>query len=282
MKSIVIAMDGSPASHAALKVAVDWAGLLDAKLRGIFIEDEQRFVSYPAGLAAEGGVPIAVPLSESAMAAMNATVKSEGNALEQAFKNACAKLKTDSQFVRRRGDVNELLTWEARAADLVVVGRRGFSEGTTGRQPGPTTETLIHQALRPVLVVPEKPRSGKGALFAYDGSRGVQRVLVPGTAMLASKGEKGLAVSIGEEEGQEVALRETILTYWKNWSVKGEFIMVPRKDRVSTILVGLAREKGLGMIVMGAFGHNPLRELFFGSNTLEVLEKTDCPVLLMV
>jgi nucleotide-binding universal stress UspA family protein len=35
------------------------------------------------------------------------------------------------------------------------------------------------------------------------------------------------------------------------------------------------------MIVMGAFGHNPLHELFFGSTTLETLAEAQCPVLLM-
>jgi nucleotide-binding universal stress UspA family protein len=32
---------------------------------------------------------------------------------------------------------------------------------------------------------------------------------------------------------------------------------------------------------MGAFGRNPIFELFFGSTTLSVLERSPCPVLLM-
>ncbi|MDH4247742.1 MAG: universal stress protein [Deltaproteobacteria bacterium] len=281
MKSIVIGMDGSPASQAALKEAVEWSRVLGAELRGVFIEDEQRFVTYPAGLSAEGGVPISVPLSEGALSEENAKVKREGDTLEQAFTAACKGLKTRTRFIRRRGDVNDLMTQHARSSDLVVLGRRGFSEGVAGRKPGPTTETLIHQALRPVLVVPEKPRRGKGALFAYDGSRGVQRVLVPGSAMASAMGGPALAIAIGVDSAQEAFLRETVLDYWKAWNLQGEFSLLPKKDRVSATIVEAARNKGHGLIIMGAFGHNPLRELFFGSTTLEVLEQSDCPVLLM-
>jgi len=36
-----------------------------------------------------------------------------------------------------------------------------------------------------------------------------------------------------------------------------------------------------GLIVMGAFGTNRLKELIFGSTTMNVLEKAECPILLV-
>ncbi|MCH8882085.1 MAG: universal stress protein [SAR324 cluster bacterium] len=46
-------------------------------------------------------------------------------------------------------------------------------------------------------------------------------------------------------------------------------------------IISAANAYKSGLIVMGAFGHGPIRQLVFGSSTLSVLENTPCPVLLM-
>ena len=46
-------------------------------------------------------------------------------------------------------------------------------------------------------------------------------------------------------------------------------------------IIGAANAYKCGLIVTGAFGHGPIRQLVFGSSTLSVLEDTPCPVLLM-
>ncbi len=281
MKSILVALDGSAAAYAALTEAVAWAGLLQAELRGYFVEDEQRFVTYPAGISAEGGVPIAVPLPEDEMEAEAEKARREGDEIQSAFETAVKGLNVRCTFERERGGVNDVLTREGRAADLIVVGRRGRHEPSESRRPGPTTETLIHNALRPVLVVPDEPRSQGGVLFAYDGSRGVQRVLVPGTELARTKSAAVHVIAIGDDPEHGEALRRTLERYWRPYDIAPAFNYVQRKGRFSAMIVAEAAQTDCGMIVMGAFGHNPIRELFFGSTTLEVLEHATCPVLLM-
>ncbi|MCZ6472167.1 MAG: universal stress protein [SAR324 cluster bacterium] len=56
MRSILVALDGSPPSMAALQEAVDWAVKLKSELRGVFVEDERRFVHYPSAASFEGGM----------------------------------------------------------------------------------------------------------------------------------------------------------------------------------------------------------------------------------
>lgn len=281
IKSILVALDGSPTGNAGLEQAVEWAKALKAELRGIFVEDEQRFVTYPAGMSAEGGVPVSVPLPEAEFETMKARVKEEGDAIESAFTKASAGGGLQADFMRKPGNVNDILTHEARLVDLVVIGRRGVSNTSRSRTPGPTTETLIHNALRPVVVVPENPTSG-GVLFAYDGSTGVQRALVAGTEMTVARKAPVSVISIGDEGAKADALREGLTRYWKPHGLKADFNQPAKEGRVSTMIVNEARHRECGLIVMGAFGHNPIRELLFGSTTLEVLEESICPVLLMV
>ncbi len=42
-----------------------------------------------------------------------------------------------------------------------------------------------------------------------------------------------------------------------------------------------ANENGINLIVMGAYGHSPLRQFFIGSNTTAMLEKTQTPLLIL-
>jgi nucleotide-binding universal stress UspA family protein len=281
MKSILVALDGSPASLVGLTEAVSWAERLQAELRGFYVENEQRFVYFPPGISAEGGMPVAIPLPAPDMARENEKIRKEGDEIQAAFEAAAKGLTVRCTFHRERGNVNAILTREARSADLVVIGRRGHHEPPSSSRPGPTTETLIHQALRPVLVVPEHPASGGGSVFAYDGSRGVQRVLVTGTQLAKAKGGAVHVISILDDPDQGQELRATLERYWAPYGIQAEYAQVPRKGKVSTLIVNHATQKKAGLIVMGAFGHNPIRELLFGSTTLDVLEHTPCPVLLM-
>ncbi len=281
MKSILVAVDGSAASSAALTEAVAWAQRLKAELRCIFVEDEQRFVYYPAGFSAEGGVPVSAPLPDEEMAAEQEAVRKEGAALRAEFENAISGAGVPGEFLQVRGDVNNVLTREARAVDLVVMGRRGRNDPADSKEAGPTTETLIHNALRPVLVVPEGAQSAGPFVFAYDGGKGAQRVVAAATQLAAAQGAEMSVLSIGEAAEFRAEHEEVLARYWQPYGLQTRFQVTPRTGKISETIVNHARQAGAGMIIMGAFGHNPLHELFFGSTTLETLAMTGCPVLLM-
>jgi nucleotide-binding universal stress UspA family protein len=281
MKSILVALDGSPAALAALKIAARWAEVLEAELRGVFVEDEQRFVYYPAGFSAEGGMPVPAPLPDADLAEENERVRKEGRAMRVAFEQAVHGQSRHSEFIQVRGNVNEILTREGRAVDLIVMGRRGRNEPLDSSEPGPTTETLIHNALRPVLVVPAQSSGNGTFVFAYDGSKGAQRVVAAGTELASAVGAKVAAISIGDDPQLKRDQEEVLQRYWRPYGIQATFRLAKREGRTSAMVVDFARQTQAGMIVMGAFGHNPLHELFFGSTTLETLSETPCPVLLM-
>jgi len=280
IKSIVVDLDGSAASFAALREAVKWAELLNAELRAIFVEDEQRFMYYPVGTAVEDEVPVPVLLPDDEAAQVQEKVDAEGAAIRKEFDELTAGKPFASSYSQPRGNVNEILTDEARAADLVVIGRRGRDAGED-TEPGPTTETLIHDALRPVLVVPEDPQTEGEVVFAYDGSKGVQRVMVPGTELAHARGGNVVAITIGDDAEYAAQLDRVLTRYWQPYDVNGRCEFIQDEGKLVNIIANYVRDNKAGLLVMGAFGHNPIRELLFGSTTLEVLSKVSCPVLLM-
>ncbi len=278
IKRILVAVDGSPASLAAAQQAVHWASLLQAQLLAVFVADEQRFVYYPTAASFEGGVVMSVPLPEDRMKVEVAKVQAEEKEIRAAFDKAVQGKKLDAQFKHERGDVNGILVREARTADMVVIGKRGRFDPPGSKQAGPTTEALIHDALRPVLVVPEGSRTQGPLLVAYDNSKGVQRIL-PSAVQLAEKSGQGVVVlTIEDKADRAKALQEPLVPYFKAHDISVKLLV--ERGKPAAALVKAAETQGAGMIVMGAFNRNPVYELFFGSTTLSVLERAPCPILL--
>lgn len=279
MKSIMVALDGSAPSMAALKEAVEWAVRLNAELRAVFVEDERRFIYYPAAAAFEGGLATPAPLPEDRIETENEKVGTEAEAIRRSFEEVVAERVPVASMTTPRGNVNDVLIAEARAADLTVMGKRGRNDPPDSEKPGPTTEALIHDALRPVLVVPEKGRTEGGVLLAFDGSISAQRVLVPGTHLAKALGRGMTVLTVDPDERKGRAIQSQVIKYCKSHGVNPVHQVARGKPAVE--IVEAARAYDSGLIVMGAFGHGAIRQLVFGSATLTVLEKAPCPVLLM-
>ena len=281
IKRILVALDGSDASLAALAEAARWAALAGAELEGMFVEDEMRFLFFPALTYMEGGVAVPTPLPEEEYRKVETQVRAEGEAIRKTFQETlAARPGVRGDFATTRGDINAVLAEEARAADLVVIGRRGKRlKQNRSKRPGPTTEAMVHDSHRPVLVVPAAPRAKGMVLFAYDGSKAAQRVVVPG-AYLASLEKAPTSVLTCDDDAESARKTQaSLLRYLGAYGLEPRALI--EKGDPTRLIVDKANATGAGMIVMGAFGHNPIRELLFGSTTLMVLEKAPCPVLMM-
>jgi nucleotide-binding universal stress UspA family protein len=278
IKRILVAVDGSPASLAAVQQAVHWAVLLQAQLQALFVADEQRFVYYPTAASFEGGVVMPVPLPEGRLQAEQAKVQAEEKDIRSALDKATQGKKLDVQYKHERGDVNAILVREARTADMVVIGKRGRFDAPGSKQAGPTTEALIHDAMRPVLVVPEGSRTQGPLLVAYDNSKGVQRIL-PSAVVLAEKsGQEVFILTVDDKPARAKELQEALIPFFQSHGLAVKLLV--EKGKPAAAVVKAAEAQGAGMIVMGAFNRNPVYELFFGSTTLSVLERATCPILL--
>jgi nucleotide-binding universal stress UspA family protein len=281
IKSILVSLDGSAASQSALREALRWAEAARALVRGVFVEDEMRLMSFPSITYVEGGLAVPTPLPEPEYRRVEAEMKKEAATIRASFDKALsAKTALKGEFASVRGDVNAALAEEARAVDLVVIGRRGRRmQGDTSHRPGPTTEAMVHDSLRPVLVVPAEGHSGSFTLFAYDGSRAAQRVAVMGAYLASLAGGPSAVLTVGDDAEDQRRTQAPLLRYLTSYGLAPKSA-VERGDAKKVILEK-ALTMGAGLIVMGAFGHSPLRELLFGSKTLNVLEDTPCPVLMM-
>jgi nucleotide-binding universal stress UspA family protein len=148
--TIVVGVDGSAPSLAALRWAADEAKLRDARLVAV-----HAWVFIPPAPLAEPGLgPIPVADLPAQLEAMRDAAEAElASAVEQVFPEA-PPVEVERKLAE--GDPGEALEKESRTADLVVVGSRGRS-GITSALLGSVSKHVADHAACPVVVVKAPP-----------------------------------------------------------------------------------------------------------------------------
>lgn len=136
---VVVGVDGSTQSGAALQWAGQYAGSMGGELRAVIAwEHAPGFGFFPGGRAA---------LEREAALALERTIEKH--------------LDRDDVVVTMRtveGNPSSVLVEESVAADLLVVGDRGYG-GFAGLMLGSVGENCVRHAKCSVVVVKTEPRS---------------------------------------------------------------------------------------------------------------------------
>jgi nucleotide-binding universal stress UspA family protein len=180
---------------------------------------------------------------------------------------------------QRYGELVETLHEQEDGVQLLVLGRRGAAAETTQRDLGRNVERVVRALRKPILAVTDQFVEPKHAMFAFDGSavtrRGVDMIagsaLFPGIPILLLMSGK---VS-GDGEGKLEWARKRL----ENAGYKVEARLVP--GDAEAVIASTALNEKIDLLIMGAFGHSPLRQLFFGSKTADLLRSSGIPTLLL-
>src|SRR5512140_1393434 len=137
----------------------------------------------------------------------------------------------------------------------------------------PLVTQIVRASVRPVLVagrnVPEESHARR-IVMAYDGSGHAARALMiaaelggrPGT------GFKVVTVASSEEAGLEIlGPAENYLSYHGITPQK----RVVQGTKPADVICEIVTAAPADILVMGAYGHRPMREMLFGSTTEKVL-----------
>jgi nucleotide-binding universal stress UspA family protein len=212
--------------------------------------------------------------------------------IEQAKREAAENLaKAETVFRRAAGTISDI-EWrsaiafpnsfaleQARAADLVVVGRRGPDDASHGRMavsPGDLAMGLG----RPILVVPPRKEhlSGKRIVVAWKDTREARRAVWDALPLL-KRAEQVFVLAIGPDAAEQGAA--DVSEHLHRHGVASRAATRPESVKfVVDELTDFAEEEGADLIVSGAYGHSRMREWLFGGVTQELLESTPIPCLL--
>lgn len=180
------------------------------------------------------------------------------------------------ELVHRHGGIVETVIEREAEADLVVIGKRGASADFAKGHLGSKVERVVRQSIRPVLIASRALKPIRRALVAFDGGASARKAVgFAATSPLFEEVELRLVMAGEANDRNRDALR------WAG-EVLGERAkrneIVP--GDVEPVLKAEAAQFGADLVLMGAYGHSPLRTLIVGSTTTAMMRSLALPVLL--
>lgn len=206
-RRVLVALDSSPGSRAALARAVELARRIEAELTGVFVEDENlhRLAQLPFAAELLGGGQGRRSLSP---ASMEYEMQRQARALETELKQAAGARAVPWRFRVERGQVARSLLAACAGEELVVLGMAGQVPGPV--RLGSTARQMLEQAGASLLLVAPratgKPRPGLLAVF--DGSGSGAAVLERARELAGPDGALSVLLVGGSSEQLEALRRQ--------------------------------------------------------------------------
>nr|WP_295887385.1 universal stress protein [uncultured Devosia sp.] len=200
--------------------------------------------------------------------------------LKQETSGVGGPLAVHQQMVRAAfGQVGSALLPHARSHDLSLVAIDAGSDEKTG-----LAETFIFGTGRPVMVVPEQHLASAdlgNIAIAWDGERCANRAVFDAMPLLVGARKVTLLTASDDKPVGDNDLK-ALVAYLNRHGIQAEHREISAKaaNGIGNALQDGAHEIGAGLLVMGAYGHNRLREFVLGGATRSVLAAPRLPILL--
>ena len=270
LRRILVGLNGSEYSVAAMEYAIALAAKHGASLVGLGIVDEPHLTA-----------PESVPLGAGAFKEERdtAVVQAAHAKIDQVlaeFGDRCQAAGVYPVSEKRIGDPVEILAHQAQRCDLLVVGKRHLLEDEWDRSSR-TLDLLLRHSPRPVVSVPEARNNATPVLVAYDGSLQAARTLQAFVESGLSGDREIHVASLGSRAQEHAALAKDYLS---------AHVLTPRLIIEQSVahpakqLLAIARQVQAGLIVLGCYGQPRLKEFFFGSVTKGILSECSVPLFL--
>jgi nucleotide-binding universal stress UspA family protein len=254
---------------------VDLAKTFDARIRLISVVDIRIF-EWAVSLGVDGFAPILpspIYQHESKKVLDEKATEVIKKASEIIQKE---KIKLDSDIIE--GSPVEVLLDQSRLVDLLLMGPRGEYAKWSTTMMGTTVEAVTRQCVKPVLITSLKYQPIQKILAAYDGSANSIKGLQLSGYFADKLNAKIILLTIHHEKSTDNTILEEGRKYLETYTQNVETISL--QGEASDQIVKFAEANSIDLIGMGAYGHSRVREAILGSNTTQVLRKTNLPVLL--
>lgn len=270
VRRILVALDASPHSLAALRAAAELASDLDAELVGIFVEDINLLRLSDLPLARE------MTIYTTSSRRLNRQdierqLRTQARMAQRALEEIARRRQVRWTFRVAQGVIASELLAAAEETDIILLGKSGWSHG---RRLGSTTRVIVTQATKQILILQEGAYLGLPVGVIYDGSPKALKALVAATNLLRQQDGFLVAIILADHVDRARQYQAEI----SEWAQEVQLHVHYRwlVDVNLGRLMRIVRAEHCGVMVLPAEGI-----VFQGGDLEELLDETDCPVLLV-
>jgi nucleotide-binding universal stress UspA family protein len=272
LRSILVALDATPASTAAQAFAIEIARRCQCTITGLTVLDRAHITA-----------PTAVGIGGMAYKQHRDQVKLEEakaflTRLEEGFQKSSEAIGALWQVIEVEGSPHELIEQESARHDLLVIGKDTDFHFDEDPSVADAVRKLLRDNSRPIVVCPDSATADGPVLVTHDGSLRASRA----AHMLALLGfAQGrpihvLSIAGGQNEADERArlAADLLIKHQYQVTIHG----VASDAEPADIILAEREALEATMIVMGAYGQSAWRDFFLGSTTERLLNACPCPL----
>ena len=228
IKNILIPLDGSEHSKAALDYAIWLAQGFDGMLIGQHVIDTVSLDgTFFHDVSGSMGFEPYLDLSTK----MREIFDERGKLILENFREICAAKNVRARTFLDTGLIANEICERAKVADLVVIGHRGVNEGFTAGMLGSTAETIIRKCPRPIFVSTERFNSIANPLLAYDGSQRASSAMESAAEFCTVLKLPLTVLTIGREEAAAQAISQQAKAYLGSYAIDVKYDIDARLSR---------------------------------------------------
>lgn len=180
-------------------------------------------------------------------------------------------------LTHRHGGIVETIVEREASADMVVIGKRGASADFARGHLGSKVERVVRQSEKPVLVAARGFTPPAIATIAFDGGPSARKALIFAATSPLFADMALHVVMAGRDDGSN----RTHLDWAREMlAMHGDARVSLIDGKAEEVIMLDVKARASNILVMGAYGHGPLRTMLVGSTTTEMVRSCTIPVLL--
>lgn len=205
------------------------------------------------------------------------------HAAEQLFQEVCAEHDIAGDWHAPFGAPTTILSNFAKGTDLCIVGQPDAPGGVAALGVDGIGDVVVSAGV-PVLGLPHNvtlPQEIRRIVIAWNGSREARRAIGDAWQLLG-RAQDIFVVGINRSPAGDDPSLTDIVHLLEKHGLRAKPVSVRQDTEASdgVQLLAVTEEYEADLLVMGAYGHGPTRELVFGGATRTVLKHMSTPVLL--
>ena len=282
---ILAPLTGGTRDEAVLKSAIAAARPFGAHVAALFVRPDPALAMPFYG---EGVSTVMVQeVMDAAKEAADIASRRSRTTLETVTKDAGIAMTETLQkheaptasFQEAQGNFADSVARAARLCDLVV-----FAAPKDDERAGITEaiDATLLEARRPVLLCARAVADGFHEKIAVGWNASVECAQAVTAAMPYLKRARDIEILLVDREGSACPPVEALKDYLALQSVSAHERVIQAGERpVGDVLLESAAGDGMGLLVLGGYGHSRLREMFLGGVTRRAITHAEIPLFIV-
>lgn len=280
MNKVLICTDGSHYGSVACEYGAWLAARLETDIEVLYVTDLRQFeVPLIADLSGSLGI-------QPYQAILGQLQELEGDKAKIIL--ASAKQTITKRFpeakpvtTHKTGMLVDSLGEVEEDTSFVVMGKRGERSGFATEHLGSTVERVVRASKRPCFVTSRSFRPIQKMLLAYDGGPSCRKAADFLASTDAFKDIELHLVIVSEDSGKEEKALDSLHnaeTQLRDagYQPKCHMFHGSPEEKIAEYIAS----EDINLLIMGAYGHGRIRQLFIGSTTSEMIRTSRVPVML--